>query len=219
MIDVHHAVLQTRFADARVPVLDLMRVMQFAQLRAGHGLVWWTCGRVQFQKVESWSLPHKYRCNADRSTQRRQRAAGEARTRLVVLRPNDTDREAMTARWWLFATDPIPGEALQDLRDRRHRIRIDPFELVRLTTPGNGARWTWRVQDEAWRHYMRAGLHCSSRRDLAQAQTLIDDMSRWPGMAGINRQRHELYRLMQRNAGGRLTLPRNLYVGRWLGLS
>jgi len=213
-----HVPRRTIYLMVPLPIYDRIRLMQLMALSAGRGLTWWNSGHVRIERIDAFveKMIVHHGVNADRSGQRHRRAAGLPRARLMILKPKDGDTHA---GWWMLATANLPGEQMRDAAQRNSRIVLGAsFELVRLTTRGNGTCWTWRVKPCDWAEFERRGIHYARAKNKAPAQKFMDGLAKWPGAAGLNAQRRELFRTMQSKAKGALIPPRILYP-RFLSLA
>jgi hypothetical protein len=180
--------------------------IQSACLLAARGFYFWCSDTVRPERVvEDWKLITRHRANAGRIEQLAQRRRGEPRSRVLVV---DTGEEKWP--WWLLATAPLPDEAMADLRDRRTRLKLGKFELVRDPGP-NGATWTWRCVEKEWAKLCADAIHKAQARDPRPAQMIAERMARWPSAGGLNRQRRELFHRMWRTSRGRVKPPPIIY--------
>lgn len=197
---------------ARVPVLNRLQLMQFLAVYVARDFCYWASGHVRAERIErGWTLPEKHSCNASHAIQQWRRRNGLARAKLVVLDPHASAGDTWDgdhARWWMIATGPLEGEDLYDARRGDERITLgNLFEMVRLPIRGNGPSWTWRVQPAGWEDYRRRGLHYAKKKDLSEANKFMLDLAQWPGAAGLNEQRRDLFREMKWVSNGRLRPP------------
>lgn len=200
-----------------VPILNRLQLMQFLQLYAGRGFVYWTSGHVRIERIrDGWTLPDKHDANASHAIQQRRRRNGLPRVRLVVLDPHSSARNTRDdkhAQWWLVATGSIDGEDCLDARRGDQRVVLgEMFELLRLSVRGNGPSWTWQVQPNGWKDFVRRGIHYAQGKDTRKAERFMADLSKWPGASGLNRQRRELFRQMKWVSKGRLQPPKIAYA-------
>jgi len=200
-----------------VPVLNRLQLMQFLQVYAGRGFVYWTSNHVRIDRVDDgWKLPAKHDANASHAVQQRRRRNGLPRVRLVVLDPHSSTHNTVDgthAQWWLVATGPLEDEDLMDARRGDQRIVLgDMFELVRLSSTGNGPSWTWRGQPDGWAEFARRGHHYAQQTDLRKAEQLMIDLARWPSASGLNWQRRQLFSEMKWISKGRLQPPKIAYA-------
>lgn len=199
------------------PVLNRLQLMQFLQLYAGRGFVYWISGHVRIERMrDGWTLPTKHDANASHAVQQRRRRNGLPRVRLVVLDPHSSThntRDGEHAQWWLVATGPLAGEDLLDARRGDQRIVLgEMFELLRLIVRGNGPSWTWRVQPDGWLEFAKRGIHYAQAKDLRKADRFMADLAKWPGASGLNQQRRELFKQMKWASKGRLQPPKIAYA-------
>ena len=197
-------------------VYDTIRTLQAIQLYVSRGYDRWTGGRVRYDRAEGLvdKFEKLYTANPSRAQDMRLRRAGHARSRLVLL----PDLQALQFSWWLLVSEgagPVTElEKLLDATDRRQRVTLQEWELLRLPKREmkEAAAWSWRLPEkkfrEQWAHACAVATHESPR----QAQALIAAMATWPGFHGISQQRHDLQQAMveaRRGAGRRdpLELP------------
>ena len=105
--------------------------------------------------------------------------------------------------WFLLSDMPeLPGERLQDARDKHQRLRFaERYELVRMTKPisiGGGQNWTWRYVREVFAQHVADGTRFAAHESPKQAQRLIDYLATDPGFSGLRTQRRKLFWKMER---------------------
>lgn len=200
-----------------VPILNRLQLMQFLQIYAGREFVYWTSDHVRTERIDhGWTLPAKHEANPSHAVQQRRRRHGLSRARLIVLDPRASTfetRDAGHAQWWLVANGPLEGEDLLDARRGDQRIVLGGmFELVQLTSAGNGLAWTWRARSDGWGDFVRRGHHYAQMKDLRKAERFMADLAKWPSASGLNRQRRELFGQMKWLSRGRLQLPEVIFA-------
>lgn len=141
-----------------------------------------------------------------RALERRRRRRHEANARLVLC--PDGRLEDGRIRWVMLVSDRGGGliterEHLLDARDKRHRIRVGWYELVRAPRPGAMPSWTWRVPPREWAAHVEHAVVLAHYASPEQAQQLIDHEMRRPGFRGIRQQRRQLFRAMALARGRR----------------
>jgi hypothetical protein len=185
-------------------IYDSIRTMQVIMRLVATGSCRYTSGTVRHDRADALAAKFavKYDTHGGRAVDARARRAGRARTRLVMLaRPDD-----LAFDWWLVASagdgSVVDQERLQDANDRRARIRLGLFELVRLTAPVDGSRWTWRMPVHDFEDLRSHGRQLATHASVKQAQDLVDWSRHWPGFRGIREQRYALWRDMQASRAG-----------------
>ena len=187
-------------------ILTLVYLMQAMKLAVSRGMHYWIHNQVRLDRIKPfhWSMRTKRGVNADDLEQLRQRRNRVPRCRLFFRAPKEGEP---FADWWLLATAPIEGERMGDALDRKQRVTIGNFELVRISRPGNGPCWTWRCVPEAWARYEQKGLHLARQHDLREARQFMDQLAKWPGESGLRQQRLALFRTMSGYSRGKLEVP------------
>lgn len=187
-------------------ILTLVYLMQAMKLAVSRGMRYWIHNQVRLERIEPFHQNMRTRrgVNADDLQQLRQRRNQIPRCRLFFRAPKEDE---LLTDWWLLATASLDGEQMSDALDRKHRVVIGNFELVRISRPGNGPCWTWRCAPEAWARYEQKGLHLARQRDLREAQQFMDQLAKWPGEGGLRQQRLALFRTMSGYSRGKLKVP------------
>ena len=156
-----------------------------------------------------------------RALERRRRRRGEAIARLVLC--PDGRIEDGRIRWAMLVSDHGAGpivdhERLADARDKRHRIRVGWYELVRVPRADMRPSWTWRAPPREWAAHVEHACALARHASPDQAQRLIDHEMRRPGFRGLRAQRRELFRMMWLARGPRqppLRIPARIP---WVGM-
>lgn len=192
-----------------VQTYDTIRTMQVLQLAVSRGFTRWTGGRVRYDRAEGLVGKFKelYAANPDRALDMRLRRAGHARSRLVLY---PQDREIHFS-WWLLVSEGtgavVRREKLADATDRRQRITLREWELLRM--PKRQAKesvaWTWRLPEKVFRDRLAHACAVATHDSPHQAQALLAAMAQWPGFHGISHQRRDIQEAMvaARRAAGR----------------
>ena len=195
---------------------DTIRTMQVLQLAVARGFERWTGGSVRFERAERLvaKFDELYAVNPTRAQDMRLRRAGHARSRLLLL----PEIQSLQFSWWLLVsagTGPVTKlEKLLDGTDRRQRITLRDWELLRI--PKRHAKeapsWTWRLPEKEFRDRLAHACAVATHDSPHQAQALITAMQKWPGFHGVSQQRREIQEAMvkARHGAGRrdpLELP------------
>jgi hypothetical protein len=86
---------------------------------------------------------------------------------------------------------------LRDVTERRGRVVLDAYELVRVTRPGTAAgkvTWTWRLTAEHSQRWRDRFADAIRRRDFVGLRQAWWSLHRMPGFAPIRAQARELRR-------------------------
>ena len=174
-----------------VQTYDTIRTMQVLQLAVARGFTRWTGGRVRYDRAERLvaKFEELYTVNPTRAQDMRLRRAGHARSRLVLL----PESNALEFAWWLLVsagTGPVAQrETLLDATDRRQRIALRGWELLRI--PKRQAKetvaWTWRLPEQDFREQWAHACAVATHESPHQAQALIAAMAAAARVAGAGR--------------------------------
>lgn len=190
-------------------IFDTIRTLQVLQLAVSRGFTRWTGGRVRYDRAEGLvaKFVELYAVNPTRAQDMRLRRAGHARSRLVLY-PQDQE---LQFAWWLLVSEGagavIQREKLADAADRKQRITLRDWELLRM--PKRQAKeavaWTWRLPEEDFRDRLAHACAVATHESPRQAQALMAAMLQWPGFHGISHQRRDILEAMvaARRAAGR----------------
>lgn len=175
-------------------------------LAVAHGWVYFTSGSLSPDKAgRVQNLAEKmsarfgglYLWTISKNRADRLKKMHKSRPRLIAI----TDKQG-GVHWFLLCDHPeLPGEILQDARDKRHRLHFWTYELVRITKPaeiGGGMNWTWRYIPEVYKDYSQLGLRYAAHESPNQAQAFIGFLSAAPGYSGLRTQRAQLFAAMRR---------------------
>lgn len=152
-------------------------------------------GEVQITKAEALYLKFSDRYGIAMTAQQKWRAKqrGEANAHFVAWIEDDT------IHWWLLATNGQGVindlEKLQDASDKKTRIEITGYELVKTPREGTKAQWSWRMTTQTyqdWESRLKAAVRHFSDDSLRQA---IYSLKRVPAFAESRRQAFALAKL------------------------
>lgn len=183
-----------------IQTYDTIRTMQLIQLAVARGFARWTGGVVRYDRAEKLAAKFidLYGVNPDRAHDMRLRRAGSARARLVFL----PDPAQLSFAWWLLASEGagpvVEREQLRDATDRRNRIMLRDWELLRSPKRHSheSVAWTWRLPEKPFQARLALACAVATHEGAKQAQTLIDAMRSWPGFHGIAQQRRQIQEAM-----------------------
>jgi hypothetical protein len=183
-----------------IQTYDIIRTMQLIQLAAARGFQRWTGGVVRYDRAEKLAAKFTdiYGANPDRAQDMRLRRAGSARARLVFL----PDPAQLSFAWWLLVSEGagpvVAREELRDATDRRSRITLRDWELLRAPKrqTRESVAWTWRLPEKEFQARLALACAIATHESAKQAQALIAEMRSWPGFHGIAQQRREIQEAM-----------------------
>lgn len=195
--------------------------MRELQHLVSRGHTRWVGGEVVPRKLEALALKFADRYAIDRSAQQRWRCKkrGLANASLVSWFDSENDR----VLWWLLVT-PGSGlvedlEKLAETGNKRSRITLTGYELVKAPRRGKEAAWTWRMTkatEEAWRERVRTVFRHGTEDQCRQA---LYSLSRVPGFHGARSQAWEL--IQQTRADWKRSQPDEWPFGKvlipWVG--
>jgi len=155
----------------------------------------YTTGEVQITKAEALYLKFSDRYGIAMTAQQKWRAKerGEANAHFVAWIEDET------IHWWLLATNGQGVindlEKLQDASDKKTRIEITGYELVKTPREGAKAQWSWRMTTQTyqdWESRLKAAVRHFSDDGMRQA---IYSLKRVPAFAESRRQAFTLAKL------------------------
>ena len=155
-------------------------------------------GIVTAKKAKALHLKFSDRYRVDATTQQRYRAKkkGQANTHLILWSENKE-----IYRWWILVSAGeglvCDLETLLDATNRKTRIELTGYEVVKMPRKDNLAAWTWRMTQEnfqAWQERLKASVRSKSSEAIRQA---MFSLKATPGFAGSRRQAFLLLREAQ----------------------
>lgn len=194
---------------------DTIRTMQVLQLAVSRGFTRWTGGRVRYDRAEALlsKFAELYTVNPTRAQDMRLRRAEHARSRLVL----HAQEHEIHFAWWLLVSQGagtvVQRETLADAADRKQRITLGAWELLRVPKrqTREAVAWTWRLPEQDFRDRLAHACAIATYEQPHQAQELMAAMAKWPGYHGISQQRQDIWDAMlaaRRAAGRRDALER-----------
>lgn len=159
-----------------------------------HGYTRYTTGVIPVSKSASLVMKFQDRYAIDRDSMQRYRSRkkGEANAFLVMW----GEKDATELRWWLLVTEGqgtvTDLETLHDVGDKKHRIELTGYEVIRLPREGRAPDWTWRMTSDTcaqWQERLRASVRHKREDLLNQA---IWSLRRVPGFSQVRKQAFSL---------------------------
>lgn len=191
-------------------ITDTARSMQHIINLVSRGMTRWTGGTIPFEKAEHLvaKLDKKYEVLANQERHRTLRKNKRARCRLVMGIDGAVENKRL---WWvlLVTKDGVGAvteqETLWDVTDKRHRIEVMGYELVRYPKPRerdskegqDKTTWTWRVPAVRWREHREHLIALARHKSPRQAQKAVYAEMKRPGFRGLREQRLELFHAMR----------------------
>lgn len=159
-----------------------------------HGYTRYVDGSVSPSKAEALALKFLDRYELDRSAQTRWRYKknGLANSYLVMY---PESRESI--RWYLLVTEGdglvTQMEKLVDAGNKRKRLQMTGYELVKVPKSDVPADWSWKMTaetEQGWRD--RFHIAITHRNDLEMRQCL-HSLGQCPGFSEIRKQAYGVY--------------------------
>ena len=190
-----------------------------------HGYHWYTSGTTDPKKLSGLMLKFddRYSINSTPQQRYRRKAKGECNTHFLAL-PDETG-----AVFWLLLVTEGEGvvrqlESLLDCREKKTRIGLTGYELVKTPRKGEGAsaQWTWRIDSEnyaAWEERLKTAVRKWHPHNDDLIKQALWSLRRVPGFSESRRQAFALEQFAQgqwkRTQRGEWPFE-GLFIG-WLG--
>lgn len=163
-----------------------------------HGYHWYTSGTTDPKKLSALMLKFddRYSINATPQQRYRRKAKGECNAHFLVWQ-DDTG----SVLWLLLVTE---GEGvvrqledLRDCREKKTRIGLTGYELVKTPRKGEGAsaQWTWRIDSEnyaAWEERLKTAVRKWHPHNDDLIKQALWSLRRVPG---FSESRHQAFAL------------------------
>ena len=159
-----------------------------------HGYHWHTTGTTDPKKLSGLMLKFddRYSINATPQQRYRRKAKGECNTHFLAL-PDEAG-----AVFWLLLVTEGEGvirqlESLQDCCEKKSRIQLTGYELVKTPRKGEGAtaQWTWRIDSEnyaAWEERLKTAVRKWHPHNDDLLKQALWSLRRIPGFSEARRQ-------------------------------
>ena len=190
-----------------------------------HGYHYWTTGTTDPKKLSGLMLKFddRYAINATPQQRYRRKSKGDSNTQFLAWQD-----ETGAVIWLLLVTEGEGVvrqlEALKDCRERKTRIGLTGYELVKTPRKGEGAtaQWTWRIDSEnfkAWEERLKTAVRKWHPHNDDLLKQALWSLRRIPGFSESRRQAFALEQFAQgqwkRTQRGEWPFER-LFIG-WLG--
>lgn len=178
-------------------------LMQAIQDCVSNGFTQYTSGVITGEKLPDFlkKMSIKYAVNQHRQTEYRRRKKGVGNARLYVYPANEF-MAPQSFVFYLLVSNGIhaahEGEELQDIHEKRQRITVGQFELVRQTRVGNSTPcWTWRFTQESRETWETLVVKLARNKNTPKLKQAIYSLDKMPGFSGIRKDRKHLYTRMK----------------------
>lgn len=190
-----------------------------------HGYHYWTIGTTDPKKFSGLMLKFddRYSINATPQQRYRRKSKGDSNTQFLAWQD-----ETGAVIWLLLVTEGEGVvrqlEALKDCRERKTRIGLTGYELVKTPRKGEGAtaQWTWRIDSEnyaAWEERLKTAVRKWHPHNDDLLKQALWSLRRIPGFSESRRQAFALEQFAQgqwkRTQRGEWPFE-GLFIG-WLG--
>lgn len=196
---------------------DLMRKLLQS---VSHGYHYWTAGTVQ--PTKALALIHKfddrYETQASAQQRYRNKRRGASNAELSMWPEPDG-----LVYWWLTVTEGDglvhDLERLRDARNKRNRITLTGYELVKTPRKDRRPQWSWRITKknyENWQYRLQTAIRRNSDSEIRQA---LHSLCRVPGFHESRRQAFRLasYARAEWNRAQRGPWPFGAVFIGWIG--
>lgn len=156
------------------------------------GYFFYTSGNIDPKKFESLHYKFCDRYQIDRNTQQRYRAKlkGICNSKLIAWLDGDS------VQWVLLVTDGegLVGqlESLSDVRNKKSRLTVDAYELVKEPRKGQEAAWTWRMCANAYREWEERIKTSIRQKNEDRIRQALWSLKRIPGFRSVRQQAFKL---------------------------
>lgn len=162
-----------------------------------HGYIYYIEGKVPAKKLKPVIYKFTDRYEIGRTSQQRYRAKVKGKASVEFL-PLAKESEC---QFWLLATSgENPVHDLEDMRDatnKKTRIDLDGYELIKTPRKNASAAWTWRMTKEnyeAWQERLRIAVRRNNDELITQA---LFSLKRSVGFSESRKQAYSLYRFAE----------------------
>lgn len=192
---------------------DLMKTIQSTVAKSGgHRYIH---EQIPERKLKAvlFKWEDRYQINATKQQRWYAKKKGKANSTVILFR----DKKCEYFDVWLFVSDGegvvTQSESLKNVIDKRTRVTITGYELVRQTqtvlkgdnylqkkeryTKENKPRWTWRINSEhytLWEKRIQRAIRNKNNQKIEQCYFLLQTM---PCFAEMRKQAYQLFKLFK----------------------
>lgn len=142
-------------------------------------------------------MDKKYSVNRHRQSEYRRRKMGLGNARLYVYPAGEFISRQSFIFFLLVSEGTHPAHTEEPLRDalqKRERVVLDRYELVRQTAPGKGtSTWTWRMTHRDRTRWEEILVKLARNDNTMKLKQAIYSLGRIPGFSGIRKDRRHLF--------------------------
>ena len=163
-----------------------------------HGYHWYTSGTTDPKKLSGLMLKFddRYSINATPQQRYRRKSKGDSNAQFLAWQD-----ETGAVLWLLLVTEGggivRQLESLRDCREKKSRIGLTGYELVKTPRKGEGAsaQWTWRIDSEnyaAWEERLKSAVRKWHPHNDDLIKQALWSLRRVPG---FSESRHQAFAL------------------------
>jgi hypothetical protein len=163
-----------------------------------HGYHWYTSGTTDPKKLSGLMLKFddRYSINATPQQRYRRKSKGDSNAQFLAWQD-----ETGAVLWLLLVTEGggivRQLESLRDCREKKSRIGLTGYELVKTPRKGEGAsaQWTWRIDSEnyaAWEERLKTAVRKWHPHNDDLIKQALWSLRRVPG---FSESRHQAFAL------------------------
>lgn len=177
--------------------------MQLIQKAALAGYKNYTSGLIEPKKLPDLlkKLKKKYSTNLTRQQAYRRKLQGLGNAKLFA---HSSFEDTSKFYWVLLVTDgkhpAHTEENLNDLLERKSRLRYDLFELTQQPSNTGKPSFTWRLTKTAFNGYQELIRNEIRLRSITRCEHLAEDLGNMPGFSGIREQRKKFIKVWKGEA-------------------
>lgn len=173
---------------------DAMKKLQ--QLAARGGYTRYSSGVIETKHIEKLlaKFEDRYRIHATKQMRYRAKQRGDANTEIVLFLEKDH------IHFWLMVS---PGESLvteletlHELTDKKHRLVVTGYELVRVQRPEK-VRWTWRMCKANYAEFEQRISDACKHQNLDHIRQIQYSLERMPVFSEMRQQAFALHKFLQ----------------------
>ena len=173
---------------------DAMKKLQ--QLAARGGYSRYASGKIETKKLETmlYKFEDRYRINATKQMRYRAKQRGEANSEIVLLLDGEN------VQFWLMVSPGqgavIDMEKPHELTDKKHRLVITGYELVRVQK-SDTVRWTWRMTKESHAEFEQRIKDACRHKNADHIRQAFHSLQHMPVFSEMRLQAFALFKLLR----------------------